>query len=304
MDQAKIEAQIKESVKEIEASRKQFLKTWISTHIQLILFVVGWFAFMFVALIVIGSEADIIRDIAFYTLLIFGLFIGRKTYLEVEKARHEYISDYKLKIILTITNQIFPGLRYFGTTGMLSEECYQAKIMGKKFLDMEYFSDDLFQGKVDDIDIQMADVRLIYGHHVPFSGLIVRATFNKNFEWKTQVYPKKFKYSGKSNVQMDDLRFNQKFQVCSENQTEARYLLSPTLMERLINFSNRTKHKVIVSFYNQNIYIAVNTRKKHFEPRFLKKNRTKKIIQETVDAVKLSEEIVKDLNLNFRIWGV
>ncbi len=74
-------------------------------------------------------------------------------------------------------------------------------------------------------------------------------------------------------VILEDPEFSQLFNVYSNDQVEARYLLSPTMIQRLINFSNRSEHAIAFSFVNDHLYIAISSSKNYFEPKLFPTSR-------------------------------
>ena len=105
--------------------------------------------------------------------------------------------------------------------------------------------------------------------------------FNKKFHGKTFVLPDntetKFgalvgnwlqsKTSSKGElVKMDNHKFEQEFVVFSSDQIEARYILTPSMMERLLEFKRKCIHPFSISFIDDCIHIAIDTGKNNFEP--------------------------------------
>lgn len=67
-------------------------------------------------------------------------------------------------------------------------------------------------------------------------------------------------------IKLEDPLFSQKFNIYSSDQVEARYLLTPTFMERFQNLKTVFgAKKVKCSFYNDQIMIAISTKKNLFE---------------------------------------
>ena len=71
---------------------------------------------------------------------------------------------------------------------------------------------------------------------------------------------------GLQRVKLEDSVFNQKYAVFSTDQTEARYLLTPSFMERLLNssalfapFNNNLRGKTLIecSFFDNKFLIAI-----------------------------------------------
>ncbi len=67
-------------------------------------------------------------------------------------------------------------------------------------------------------------------------------------------------------VELEDLKFDKRFNVYSENQIEARYLITPSFMNRLYNFQTAFGTKNIkCSFFDDKVMFAISTNKDLFE---------------------------------------
>jgi hypothetical protein len=145
------------------------------------------------------------------------------------------------------------------------------------------------------------------------------ANFNKKFKTETFILPdtaeRLFGFLGKKLqemtasssrgelVNLESPEFEKLFVVYGKDQIEARYILSPSLMERIVSFKNKTGKNIHMSFVDNNIFIAISYKKNLFEPRVFKTIIDLEPIQEYYEDIKLMTDIVEDLNLNLRIWG-
>lgn len=91
----------------------------------------------------------------------------------------------------------------------------------------------------------------------PFStNLIVRERGEKLFDkWA----------DGKSTVEMEDVEFNKKFVVIAEDAHNAFYLLTPQMMEHIIQAEQRFKGRIYFCFMDGQIHIAIDNGKSLFE---------------------------------------
>lgn len=77
---------------------------------------------------------------------------------------------------------------------------------------------------------------------------------------------KKNKLKKMQSVNLEDVVFDKHWQVRSNDQIEARYVLTPALMERMLEIKRRFYGKAIeFSFWNNKVLIAVHTSKDMFE---------------------------------------
>ncbi|WP_299403089.1 DUF3137 domain-containing protein [Acaryochloris sp. IP29b_bin.148] len=141
-----------------------------------------------------------------------------------------------------------------------------------------------------------------------FKGLFFRSDFNKNFQGETVVFTgslasklKQFNRPGHL-VKLEDPEFNQLYTVYSDDQVEARYILSTSLMERLVKFRKKAQRPVSISFSENQIFIAIHHERDLFEARLFNTMLSFKPMQDYFDNFQLMLGIIQDLNLNRRIW--
>ena len=139
-----------------------------------------------------------------------------------------------------------------------------------------------------------------------FKGLFFSADFNKHFHGRTLVRAGKAGlFSGifGNLVKLEDPRFNQQFRVYSSDQIEARYLLTPSLMERLMELRDRLGG-FEVSFLGSWVTIAVNGFPYNaFEPDLGRPFTDPDQVSRTLGWIFHVVGIVEELDLNTRIWS-
>lgn len=139
-----------------------------------------------------------------------------------------------------------------------------------------------------------------------FKGLFFSADFNKDFRGSTLV--RAGKAGMLSNlfgnlIKLEDPRFNDKFRVFSRDQVEARYLLTPRLMERLLELRDRLG-SFELSFVGSRIYIAAwGFPYNAFEPDLGRPFTDPTQLTKTLGWIYLVTGIVDELDLNTRIWS-
>ena len=146
-----------------------------------------------------------------------------------------------------------------------------------------------------------------------FKGLFFIGDFNKNFSGRTYVWSEENPqlnffnklFSSFANnlekVQLESPEFERSFVVYSNDQVEARYILTPSFMERLIKLEGLMGTGISFSFVNTNIYVAVPVRRSLFEPSIFSRNDYKSL-EDYYNTVHIVLDIIDELNLNLRIW--
>lgn len=151
--------------------------------------------------------------------------------------------------------------------------------------------------------------------HTIFKGVFFIADFNKHFEQDTVVLPdtaeKLFGRLGKmfqkmnlrqeKLVTLEDPEFEKLFAVYADDEVEARYILTPGLMRRLVKF-RQTTGNLYISFTGSCVNVGVATSRNLFEPRVFKTIIDPDLIREYYDDLDFFAGIVDELNLNTRIW--
>lgn len=106
-----------------------------------------------------------------------------------------------------------------------------------------------------------------------FRGLLARFTFAKPFAGRTilvrdgGMLGNLFSRFGKQGerVRLEDPRFEESFEVFSSDQVEARYLLTPRFMERVMELEALLDGKLQLAFDADHLLISVNGGKDRFE---------------------------------------
>lgn len=153
----------------------------------------------------------------------------------------------------------------------LTNKILTSSIVDKKY---NYELDDCFSGKYDDIPVDIMEYKK--GQYVKENyvkkgnGIIFIAQMNKNFVGKTIVAKdigllnvcRKFEQTKR--VKLESVDFERKFEVYSDNQIEARYLLTTVMMEYMLKLS-KTFPNIQFEFYDNKVFINIETNKNLFE---------------------------------------
>ncbi|MEM7761193.1 MAG: DUF3137 domain-containing protein, partial [Cyanobacteria bacterium P01_A01_bin.40] len=143
-----------------------------------------------------------------------------------------------------------------------------------------------------------------------FRGLFFEARFAKNFHSRTFVIHNNI--SGRiaplnswrgDVIKLEDPEFDKLFRVYGDSQIESRYILSTSLMSRLVEFNKKAGRKVYLSFVDGFVYIAIPYRHNLFEPKLFNSMMSFAPLKEYFQDLQLMIGIVEDLNLNRRIWS-
>ncbi len=252
----------------------------------------------------------------------FAFFIVYSIVLHITS--REFTQEFKSKIIREIVRFIDPNLAY-EPTQYIPEGIYKASDIFKTTPD-RYRGDDYIAGKIGSTQIEFSELHTEYKTqdskgrthwHTIFKGIFFIGDLNKEYHGRTVVLPdvaeKIFGFLGASLqsmnvtrgqlIKLEDPEFEKEFVVYGDDQIQSRYVLSTSLMKRILDFKKKSRRNIHLAFINGKIFVAISQPKNLFEPNFLKTMVDFAPIQEYFENFSLILGIVDDLNLNTRIWG-
>jgi len=143
------------------------------------------------------------------------------------------------------------------------------------------------------------------------------ADFNKHFHGRTFVLPdlaqrllgrigqalQGIASGGRGDlVKLEDPEFERAFVVYSDDQVEARYILSPSLMRRILDVREKAGGRVYLAFRGSQLYLAMSQGRNLFEPPRRGTWLSQAAAEQHLRDLQLLVGFVEDLNLNTRIW--
>jgi len=175
-------------------------------------------------------------------------------------------------------------------------------------------SDDRVRGRIGQTPFEAADVSRSYSTGgknsrtvIVFRGLFFHLDFNKTLRGVTLVDPKGASpssvgsRSGLTQVVLESPEFDDHFTVYASDETEARYILTPAMMERILALQSNTEKPVHLAFKNNRAFLGINYERALFEPG-IAASTSVEAIHEMAAQFALAEGIVHELDLNTRIW--
>jgi hypothetical protein len=252
--------------------------------------------------------------VAFFFAII-GLIVGigiRKRY------RAKASNSFKDEVIPAILGQIDASLKYNRSGHISLDEFKKADIYMSPD---RYSGKDLIEGYVGKTHVRfsLVDAEEEYETHSTdsdgkstsetnyrtiFSGLFFTADFNKHFRTNALIRPHSPGFISKIfglNVILEDPRFNKLFSVSSSNQVEVRYILTPSLIEKLIDLRERLG-KFQLSFVAGRLVLAIEQPYDLFEPNLSVSFHNSAQIQKLTNNITSITSVVDELGLNIRIW--
>jgi len=223
-----------------------------------------------------------------------------------------YRAKFKREIVGEIFRAVSPGATYAPDSYIKSEIFDQSGIFSQMG---DLRGDDLVRGRIGDTPFEACEIQRSYttgsgkdSRTVPvFHGLFFRLDFNKTVRGRTVVQPQKPQgitlgsRRDLTAVELENPDFESRFNVFSTDPVEARYILTPVLMERILQIQEHTKRPLCLAFVNNRAFVAVDYGRALFEPS-IKDTTSFDSLAEMVEHFGLAELVVHELDLNTRIW--
>lgn len=302
------------SLKELEATRQAIasrLKLYAGFGAVLAVFVFVW----------IGKNVGLFHP--FSMVLLVGITgLGGIIYRSLTQ---EYGKDFKTKIITPLIHAIDPNLLY-NPHQSVSQYLFTRSDLFRHEID-RYRGNDYVQGTVDGVKLEFSDVHAEYESrdskgntqwHTLFRGLFIVAEFNKHFKSKTLILPDQAEktfgsliggwlqsknFSRDALIRMDDPEFEKNFVVYGNDAIEAHYILSHSIMKRLLDFQKKVSYPLYVSFVHNHLHVAVGTGKDLFEPAIFHSLLDYKQAMEYINMLRNTIGLVEELKLNEKLWS-
>lgn len=305
------ENELKPQLADMEKMRK-YVKKWRALAITSLILAILFFYSDYLLLQILGV-------IGFLSGAIYAGVKALGTY-------KKYHKQFKNEVVRKVVHLINPRYKYNSAKHIEVYDYNKAAIFKRKA--ERCIGDDLVFGKVDKTPFKFSEVKTEYktlrtdDHgktqhewHDIFRGLFFFAEFNKNINGQTFVFPEKdrnvvnllgkekdkSKHHGEQ-VKLENPEFEKIFSVYGTSQQEARYILTPVMMEAIVNIHKRYGYKMYFSFKGENVFCAIPFSRNLFEPNIKKSGLNFSDVEEMYMLFSLIETIIHEMNLNTRIW--
>lgn len=236
-----------------------------------------------------------------------------------------YAKDFKEQVITPLINAIDSNLLY-NPNFMISQTLFERSQLFNHTID-RYRGNDYVKGSIDGVPIEFSDVHAEYQTkdskgrtqwHTLFRGLFLVAEFNKHFKSRTVILPdlaektfgnliggwlQSLNISRDKVIQLDNPEFEKKFVVYGNDPIEARYILSHSMMNRIVEFQKKISYPLFISFVHNHIHVAIGAGKDLFEPAVFTSLLDYKQAMEYINTLRYTIGLVEELKLNEKLWS-
>ena len=220
----------------------------------------SWFLYIFITKIGGNADGDTIKSFGTIILGCILAPIAIQKWLTniIEKEIKEVIMPDVCKCIgdLTWSHKVYENNYIMALAKLIPNDYNRLNV------------DDVFMGHYNDVGIDIVEATykkyVRSGKHssetIYFQGVFVVIDMNKKFKCHTIIKPDrlfKFEPSGLKRTTLEDVMFEKKYDVFTDDEIEARYLITTSFMDRLNEMKTAFKvNKVSCAFYNKQLIVA------------------------------------------------
>lgn len=257
---------------------------------------------------------------AFFSFSI-AIFLPAFPILDGKEAFNKIKHTYKNKILVELLLFLYDKVEFLPRQRFSTKVLNNSGILDNKLI----FGQDVVEGEdyvkcvIGNTTVQFAEMFVMRSDYifskVLFQGIFISAKFNKVLNYRTLVLSKnkittkrklKLKLQSFFNngniINLENNKFNERFVVYGKDEIETRYVLSSSMMEKLIAYQEKLNKDIAFSFVENRMYAAIFTKKNHFEPTLSRALNNKKEILVHFELYKMLTDIVMDLDLKLRLW--
>jgi hypothetical protein len=235
-----------------------------------------------------------------------------------------YRSRYKQDVFARVTSALAPGMTYH-PQHFIAENDYTGCGLQSSRID-RYSGQDYFEGHVGGTHLIFSEIhaereesrkdskgnRRTYWVTV-FKGIFFMADFPKHFQGQVIIEPdvaeatfgwlgRKLQGMSSDLVRLENPEFEKAFKVRATDQVEARYLLTPSFQDRLLELRKFWGGKIGMSLLRSNLYLAIPNREDWFECSSKVRAGDRAQIERFASQLIAVLNVVNQLDLNTRLW--
>jgi hypothetical protein len=271
----------------------------------------GYAAIAAIGLALLGAHPDWWRYILAGAVLANAILTGT--------ARNRIRKSYKSLVIGRIVKALDRGLTYNPKSSFRYADLKAMDLFPNKY--NGFSSEDELSGRKENVSYSVHEVRLkaTGGSNVKiFEGMMIRLDFNKNFRGHTIVIPDSeartlgpvfgelLESSSRRNkrlVKLENRDFERVFAVYSTDDQEARYLLTPKLMELALQANALHMTQIRLVFLGNSLFVAIPMKGDRFEATIHSVVTPESALSDFLGVVDLAEQLIDTFQLETRIWS-
>jgi hypothetical protein len=225
---------------------------------------------------------------------------------------------FKQEVLRRVFEFVLPGVDYRPCAHIGAEHVKKSGLFRESWNDDT--GEDYVAGRLGETDFWFSELTLAKERKdersVVFRGLFFIADFHKSFRGRTYLLPdvaergfgalgrvaQALRFDGTELVELEDPDFEKRFVCTSTDPTEARYLLSPSMIQRILRLAEWSRGSLRVSFVEECMYLALPSGDL-FQAPFLGGSVDENALVGFVRELRAVTDLIEELGLDTRIWS-
>lgn len=262
-----------------------------------------------------------------WILAIGSVFFFLVPYFLIKKLEDRFVNHFKETLFSLSLPAIQKDMNYQATGGLLQQQFVESKLFTYQRIDTykcrDYFAnaDKTFEGSY--LDVMQIEETHSNGksetkYSQLFKGYLFVTDFNKQTQGETYVFPDSARIMFGENTAerinalihrpalklaiMEDPEFEKLFAVYSTDAVEARFILSPKLIERITELKQHFYQDIHISFLQNKIYLAISSPDDLFAPGVFTDLHNEANIEKFYDRLRWLITFPEQFDLSTRVW--
>ena len=181
------------------------------------------------------------------SIILFGM-----SYQKYNEMNKNLRYPFKYKVLMRAIDFLFDQYEY------IANQRIAKSVLVKSMLFPRYITgvrgEDFMEFKIGDVNIMFCETSA-FGprERLMFNGIFISSSFNKYFKTKTIVITKRAStfllkikkqlFNKMNTIELENPLFEKEFFTIADDQVEARYILTPNLMQRILDYKAKTHKK-------------------------------------------------------------
>ncbi|HEY0997791.1 MAG TPA: DUF3137 domain-containing protein [Gemmatimonadaceae bacterium] len=238
-----------------------------------------------------------------------------------QRARKEVATLYKRVVMQRVVKALGSDLAYRPESSLTRGHWERMDLFPVR--PSSFRSEDEVRGRKANVTYAIHEVRATRREgkteKVLFRGFVAQLEFNKHFQGHTVVVPdregrslpgklfgdalERSKIGGKQIVRLENPDFEAQFSVYGTDDQEARYLLTPKMMELIMEANALQPEQIRLAFLGNFLYVTVPSHMELADPGLDSTVSPESALGELATVMQLAERLVSTLDLETRIWS-
>lgn len=286
------------SIEELEKKRK---KTLLIIEITIVICIATVF-FYFILENPFNSTHESLFDIIQPTILF--LFVIVVLIVATKVVYDSFVSVVKKYLFKDVLDDLLGNNYYYGKNeGISKNDIVETNSLYVHIIE----GSDYIESSYKNIKFKMSDIKIIEidrdsdgseSERTVFSGQWMIFDFNKYFKSNIQIWEKvlignieKTKDFNLNKIEVEDIEFGKKFDVFAQNDLEAYYVLTPSMIEKIMEVEKELNGVLLFVFLNNRLHVGIKRNKDLFKVSILNK----------IDLESYKELFYGDLSIIFKL---